>query len=69
MSKLTKESNVVDKLIKVSVIASRLGYHPESIYRRIREGTIPDSAVEHFGRSIRLREDLVIESLKGKQQA
>lgn len=69
MSLLTRMSEVkeiqVDKLVRVSVVATKLGFHPETLYSRIRRGLVPLDAVERYGRSIRVREDLLIEWMKG----
>lgn len=58
----------MDKLVRVSVVATKLGFHPETLYSRIRRGLIPADAVEHFGRSIRVREGLLTEWMKKQNQ-
>jgi hypothetical protein len=58
----------MENLVKVSALAGKLGYHPHSLRRLIREGRF-DGAVVRIGRSIRLREEVVSQWVKNGKSA
>lgn len=62
-------SDVVDgpRLMKVSEVAEWLGVHQESVYRLIRERRLP--GVVRIGRTVRIREDRLLEWLAEREEA
>jgi hypothetical protein len=58
----------MENLVKVSALAGKLGYHPHSLRRLIREGRF-DGAVVRIGRSIRLREEVVNQWVKANSKS
>lgn len=53
------------RLMTVSEVAKWLGVHQESVYRLIRERRLP--GVVRFGRTVRVREDRLLEWLAERE--